>query len=305
MNRLIPRLIPAVLVLSALLSMTTVARADLQVVTTTPDLASIAREIGGAHAEVRALALPTQDPHFVDARPHLVLHLARADLLILVGLDLEIGWLPTLITGSRNADIQIAGRGYLDCSQFVELLEVPTQRIDRSMGDVHPGGNPHYMFDPRRALIVARGISRRMASLDPEHGAYFQGRLARFARRLGEARSRWERALVSLRGQKVIGYHRSFPYLADWLGFSVVIYLEPRPGIPPNPRHVARVLGLARQERVRLILQETYFPSSTSELVAERAGARLVQLSAGPNFRGGEDYIDFLDRVVGALSEAR
>lgn len=294
----------ALLVLSVL-GTASPAQADLKVVATTPDLAAIVREVGGEHVSVSALALPTQDPHFVDARPHLALDLARADLLVLVGLELEIGWLPTLITGARNPDIQRAGRGYLDCSQFVELLEVPTQRIDRSMGDVHPGGNPHYMFDPRRALVVARGITRRLASLDPDQATYYQGRLAAFSRRLTAARSRWERELASLRGQKVVGYHRSFPYLADWLGFSVVVYLEPRPGIPPNPRHVARVLGLARQEQVRLLLQETYFPTSTSELVAERSGARLVRLPGGPDFRGGESYIDFLDRVSRSLRASR
>lgn len=281
------------------------ASADLKIVATTADLASIARDIGGDHAQVEALALPTQDPHWVDARPHLALKLARADLLLVVGLELEVGWLPTLITGSRNGDIQVGGRGYLDCSQFVELLEVPTQRLDRSMGDVHPGGNPHYMSDPRRAVQVARGIAARMASLDPDNADDYRSRSDAFVRRLEQTRQRLERELSGLRGQKIIGYHRSFPYLADWLGLNVVIYLEPRPGIPPNPRHVARVLGLARQESVRLIIQETYFPTSVSRTVAERASARLVQLPGGPDFNGGQSYLDYVSRVARLLKGTR
>jgi zinc/manganese transport system substrate-binding protein len=221
--------------------------------------------------------------------------------VLVVGLGLEVGWLPTLLTGSRNGEIQVGGRGYLDCSQFVELLEVPTQRVDRSMGDVHPGGNPHYMSDPRRVTAVARGIARRMASLDPDNADQYTSRAGRFVTRLNEARQRWERELSRLRGQKIIGYHRSFPYLASWLGLEVVTYLEPRPGIPPNPRHVAQVLGLARQQNVRLIIQETYFPTSVSEAVAERAGAHLAVLPGGPDFRGGESYFDYIDRVSRAL----
>jgi len=278
------------------------ARADLSVVATTPGLAALAREVGGEHTQVKALALPTQDPHFVDARPHLALELARADLLLVVGLDLEVGWLPTLLTGSRNADVQVGAGGYLDCSGLVQLLEVPTTRVERSMGDVHPGGNPHYLFDPRRAKHVARGIARRMAALDPANAGYYRRRVEAFVRQLVTAQRRVESAVSSLRGQKVVGYHRSLAYLADWLGFEVVIHLEPRPGIPPNPRHVARVLTLARQEQVSLILQETYYPTSTSAVVAERAQARLVQLPGGPDFRGGESYLAFLSRVGRTIS---
>lgn len=290
-----------ILALATGIGLPRVAQADLKIVATTADLAAVAREIGGDHAEVQALALPTQDPHWVDARPHLALELARADLVLVVGLDLEVGWLPTLLTGSRNSDIQAGGRGYLDCSQFVELMEVPTQRLDRSMGDVHAGGNPHYMADPRRVVSVTRGIARRMASLDPDNAALYGRRANAFVARLNQARQRWERDLADLRGQKIVGYHRSFPYLAEWLGVDVVVYLEPRPGIPPNPRHVARVLGLARSQSARLIVQESYYPTNVSEAVAERANARLVRLPGGPNFRGGESYIDYMNRISRAL----
>jgi zinc/manganese transport system substrate-binding protein len=280
------------------------AMADLRVVATTPDLAALATAVGGEHADVTSLALPTQDPHFVDARPNLALALARADLLIAVGLSLEVGWLPTLQTGSRNGAIQTGARGYLDASTLVPLLEVPRGRVDRSMGDVHPGGNPHFMRDPRRAVQVARGIAARMAQLDADNAAHYRGNAEAFVRQLDAARARWEAALGALRGAKVIAYHRSMAYLADWLGFEVVEHVEPRPGIPPNPRQVATVLTAARAQGARAIVQESYFPTSTSRLLAERSGTPLVVLTAGPDVRGGQSYLDWMGAVVRQLGAA-
>ncbi len=280
------------------------AAADLKIVTTTSDLAAVAKEVGGDLVDVTPMALHTQDPHFVDARPHLALALSRADLLIAVGLGLEVGWLPTLQTGARNGDIQTGGRGFLDVSRHVDLLDVPRGRVDRSEGDIHPGGNPHFMLDPRRVERIARVIGRKMAELDPSHAAEYGQGAERFVQRLAAARRGWERRLASLRGTDVIAYHKSFPYLADWLGFEVVSHVEPRPGIPPNPRHVARVLVAARQHHVKIVLQESFYPESTSELVAERAGARLVRVPGGPDFRAGESYRDFMERVVRMLEQA-
>ena len=281
-----------------------VASADLRVVTTTADLASVARAVGGDDVEVTAIALPTQDPHFVDARPHLALELSRADLLIAVGLGLEVGWLPTLQTGARNGDIQNGGRGFLDASSAIDPLAVPSGRVDRSQGDIHPGGSPHYMFDPRRVAQVARAIATRMAELDPDNAAGYASRARRFTEQLLTARAGWEARLEGLRGEKVIAYHASFDYLADWLGFEVVEHIEPRPGIPPNPRHVARVLASARRNSVDVILQEAFYPESTSELIAERSGATLLRIPGGPSFRRGESYLDFMERVVGMLDRA-
>jgi zinc/manganese transport system substrate-binding protein len=281
------------------------AAADLKIVATTADLASVARELVGGHGEVTALALHTQDPHFVDARPHLALALARADLLLAVGLELEVGWLPTLQTGSRNDEIQVGGRGYLDCSRFVELLEVPAARVDRSMGDVHGGGNPHYLMEPDSAVRVARGIAARLAELDPDHASAYRQKLTEFVARTQAAERRWRERLSSLRGTKVVAYHRSFPYLARWLGFRIVEHLEPRPGIPPNPRHVAQVIATARSQNVRLLLQETYYPANTAELVADQSPSRLAIIPGGPDVRAGESYVDFIDqvgqRLLGAL----
>lgn len=279
------------------------ARADLRVVATTADLAAIAAAIGGERVDVVALALPTQDPHFVDARPHLALDLARADLLIAVGLELEIGWLPTLQLGARNGKIQSGAAGYLDCSTLVDKLEVPAQRIERSMGDVHPGGNPHYMLDPRRVARVADGIAARMSTLDAAHAEDYRRGLAAFQKQLAAARPRWEQAAAALRGAPALAYHRSLSYLADWLGIRIVEHLEPKPGIPPNPRHVAHVLTIARTQGVKLIVQEVWHPRAASDLLAERAGLRVAVIPGGPDFNHGKSYFDFMDAVIARLTQ--
>lgn len=276
----------------------------LRVVATTPDLAAIAKSIGGGRAEVSALSLHTQDPHWVDARPHLALDLARADLLIAVGLELEVGWLPVLQKGARNSAILPGGRGFLDCSKAVDLLEVAQLKLDRSMGDIHPGGSPHYMWDPARAERVAQAIATRMAELEPKSKPVFEQNLSAFRSKLADARTRWQASLAALRGTKVIAYHRSMAYLAQWLGLTVVEHVEPKPGIPPNPRHVARVLTVAREQGVKLFVQESWFPDTTSGALAERSGAALVRLPGGPDFSGGEDYASWMSAVVTKLAAA-
>jgi zinc/manganese transport system substrate-binding protein len=279
------------------------ARADLKVVATVPDLAAIAKAVGGDKVSVQSLALSTQDPHFVDARPNLMLELNRADLLLQVGLGLEVGWLPSLQNGARNAKILTGGPGFLDCSQFVRLLDVPAVAVNRSQGDVHPGGNPHYLYDPRAALPVARGIAARMGQLDPAHAADFQKNLERFTKELEAARAGWEKRLAGLKGTPVVTFHKSFAYLADWTGFDTVAFLEPKPGIPPNPSHVAQVLGLARSRKVRMLLQEEYYPVNTSRLVAGKIPAPLVVLPGGTDFRAGQTYVQRIEALVTRLEQ--
>jgi zinc/manganese transport system substrate-binding protein len=279
------------------------ARADLNVVTTTSDLAALAKAVGGERVQVTALAQSTQDPHFVDAKPNLALALNRADLLIAVGLELEIGWLPTLQIGARNAKIQSGNPGFLDASQFVKLLEIPTTQVDRSQGDVHPGGNPHYLYDPRAAMAVARGISARMAELDPKNAATYKANTEKFAAELEQARAGWEKRLAGLKGAPVIAYHRTTAYLADWLGFTPIAFLEPKPGIPPNPSHVAKVLATGRQSKARLVLQEEYYPSTTSKLVASKVPAALVVIPGGTNFRGNQTYVQRMEELVSRLEK--
>lgn len=280
------------------------ARADLNVVTTVPDLGAITQAIGGDKAKVTALALPSQDPHFLDPKPNLVLMLNKADLLIAVGLDLEVGWLPTLQQGARNPKIQPGNPGYLDVSQFVKLLEIPTEKVDRSHGDVHPGGNPHFLHDPRAAAAVARGIQARMAKLDPPNASSYQANLEKFLAELEAARAGWEKRLAEVRGVPVISYHKTTAYLGDWLGFQTSGYLEPKPGIPPTPSHVGRILMQARQQKVRLILQEEYYPDSTSKLVASKIPAGLVIVPSGAKFREGETYLQRMERLVQRVEQA-
>jgi zinc/manganese transport system substrate-binding protein len=288
-------------VLAFLLVLAPRARADVAIVATTPDLASVARAVGGSRVKVTALALHTQDPHWVDAKPSLALALAKADLLVLTGADLEIGWLPALLTGSRNGKVQPGSPGYLDASTLVDLLDAPAGKVDRSMGDVHPQGNPHYMLDPRRAERVAVGIGKRLAEIDPEgRAAYLEGS-RRFVSDLREARERWKPALDRLRGKKIVAYHRSLTYLADWLGLDVVEHLEPRPGIPPSPRHVAHVIAVGREQGVSLVVHESWFPTNTSNVAADKIGARLATIPGMPDFRGGQSYVAFLGALLAKL----
>jgi zinc/manganese transport system substrate-binding protein len=291
------------LALIATLAFGAEARATLAVVTSTPDLASITKEVGGSNVDVTSLALSTQDPHFVDAKPHLALKLAKADLLVALGLDLEIGWLPTLQTGSRNGKVQVGGSGYLDCSQFVKVLEVPKTKVDRSMGDIHPYGNPHYMFDPRQVARVSKGIADKLAALDPAHADDYRKNALSFIKKLGKATKGWEAKLAKAKGAKVVAYHKSYAYMARWLGLDVIEHIEPRPGIPPNPHHVAHVIDMAKQNGVKVILQEAYYPGKTSELIAKDTGATLVRIPGAPNFKAGQSYIAHMDQIVSQIAK--
>lgn len=280
------------------------AAADLKIVTTTGDLAALAKGVGGKHATVTALALPTQDPHWVDARPHLALEIAKADMVVAVGMELEVSWLPTLLSGARNGAVVPGGPGYVDASQFISALEVPAGKVDRSMGDIHSQGNPHYLRDPRRAAKVALGLAERMSKLDSANAEEYAKNAKALVDQLAKWQKHWENQLAQLRGKKVITYHKSFVYLADWLGFTVPIMIEPRPGIPPNPRHVAEVIDTAKREEVRVILQEVWYPENTSKLIADKTGARVVSLAGAPNAKQNESYIGFMNAAVKRLQAA-
>ena len=300
---IVKRLFVLVSSLLFIASVAGVARAELRVVATTPDLAAVAKRVGGKHVKVKALALHSQDPHWVDPRPHLALELAKADLLLIVGMDLEVGWLPTLITGSRNASIQPGRTGHLNCSKFVRVLEVP-RRVDRRKGDVHPQGNPHYMLDPRRAARVGLGIAKRMAKLDPKNAAVYRGNAKKWAGKLSRWQRHWNKKLAPLKGKPVISYHRSLVYLADWVKFRAIGEIEPRPGTPPSPKHVALMIRTAKDRKVRLLLQESWHSTSVSALVAKKSGMTLVRLPGLPNFRKGQSYIGFMNGLVGRIEKA-
>jgi zinc/manganese transport system substrate-binding protein len=296
------RTLSALFTLLVVLLAPRLARADLDVVATVPTLAAVAKEVGGDHVSVTSMSLPTQDPHFVDAKPSLALKLRNADLLLAVGLSLEVGWLPTLQKGARNAEILVGSKGFLDCSTFVKVLEVP-ETVDRSQGDIHPGGNPHYLYDPRQIAQVAIGVAGRMGELDPDHADAYNENLKTFLKHLNGTRKKLEKKLKEQRGTAIVSYHRSFVYLSDWLGLNEVAYLEPKPGIPPSPAHVAEVLATAKKQGVKIVVQESFYPDATGKLVAEKAGAGLVLLPSGVDFDNGETVTKWLKRMVGAVGK--
>lgn len=276
------------------------ARADAAVivVTTTPDLAAITRQVGGARVEVKSLALPTQDPHFVDARPNLALLLNKADLLVLQGLELEIGWLPVLLAGARNPKIQAGSGGYLDASTSITPLEVPAGEVSRAQGDIHPSGNPHYLQDPRNGARVGKAVAERLGQIDPANAAEYHDRAARLEREATALASRLaeKASAIDAARRKVVVYHRSWTYLERWLGLTEIGAVEPKPGIPPDPGHVAQLLVTMRSQGARAILAEEYYPQTTTRLLAEKSRAALLVLPGGP--ADGEAYLDHVQQVA-------
>ncbi len=281
------------------------AASKLNVVTATEDLAALSREVGGDRINVEAIAKGYQDPHFVEPKPSFLLKLQKADLLIVVGLQLEIGWLPPLQTQSRNAKIQVGASGYLDASQFAKILEIPTGQITRAMGDVHPLGNPHYWLDPDNGRRIAKGIADKFAEMRPDDASYFQQRYADFDKRLAVAEKGWDAKMAPYRGRKIVTYHRSWPNFCDHYGLNVVDYIEPRPGIPPTPSHTLEVINTMKRENVKLILVEPYFDLRTPNSVASAVGGTVVQIM--PSVGGAKeitDYFQLFDYDINLLVNA-
>jgi ABC-type Zn uptake system ZnuABC Zn-binding protein ZnuA len=279
------------------------AAAEIKVITATEDLASLAKEIGGDKVSVESLARGYQDPHFVEAKPSFVLKLHSADLLVVVGRELEIGWLPPLITQSRNSKVQPGGPGYLDASQTVRILDIPTGQITRAMGDVHPQGNPHYWLDPANGRRIAKAIEGKLAQMSAGDAAYFGQRYADFDRRLTEAEGRWKAALAPYKGTKIVTYHRSWPNFAEAFGLDVVGYVEPKPGIPPSPAHTLTRMQEMKRQGIKLILVEPYFDLKTPNAIARDTGAKvLVMPPSVGGVKEATDYIKLFDYDVNLLA---
>ena len=279
------------------------AFAAINVVTTTQDLASIVKEIGGDKVVVVGLAKGYQDPHNVDPKPSFILAVSRADLLIAVGRELEIAWLPPLITQSRNAKIQPSANGYLDASGNVKILEIPTGQITRAMGDVHSSGNPHYWLDPNNGRLIAQAIQRKLGDLSPNDRAYFAQRYADFDKRLAAAEKRWNATVAPYKGTKIVTYHRSWPNFMDRFGLDVIGYVEPKPGIPPSPTHTMELIAEMKRQGVKLVVMESYFDAKTPEKIAAQVGGKVVTLAPSV---GGEkpatDYIQLFEYNVNTLA---
>ncbi len=281
------------------------AAGAVKVITTTQGLAAVAKEVGGDRIQVESLSRGMQDPHFVDANPMLAVKLRNADLLVDVGLDLEIGWLPPLVNQSRNGDIQPGAARRLTAASAVAVLDIPTGPVSRAQGDLHPGGNPHFMTDPRRAVKVAGAIADRLSALDARNAPYYAQRLQQFQKRLEMDEARWQGELAPVKGRKLFTRHRTMTYFFDWSGLVPAGELEPRPGVPPPPGHLADLVGVAQREGVKAISVENYYDTKSAEVVARHSGAKIVQI---PGDVGGEPGIDtyekYMDTVVKRIAGA-
>jgi zinc/manganese transport system substrate-binding protein len=281
------------------------AQAKLNVVATTPDLGAIAREVGGNLVEVTSLAKPTEDPHFVDAKPSFIVKLNRADALIEGGAELEVGWLPPLLEGARNEKLATSAPGRIAVAQGVQLLEVPSA-LDRSKGDVHAMGNPHFMTDPLNGKNAARLIADGFCKLDSKHCAAYEANVAKFDAALDAKMTEWQKLLEAFRGAQIVAYHNTWLYFANRFGLKIDLFLEPKPGIPPTPAHLADVIEKMKANKIHVIIVEPYQNRKTAETVARDTGAVVLDLAQYPGAVKGADggYIELIDYLVRSLAKA-
>ncbi len=281
------------------------AAAKLYVVTTTPDLAAIAREVGGDKVEAESLALGTQDPHFVDAKPSFIVKLNRADLYVKRGLDLEVGWAPVLEKGARNPDILYGGRRYVDASDGIAPLEIPTGVLSRALGDVHPFGNPHYQRDPVAAKTIAKNVADGLIRIDSDNRAYYEQRRDDFDRRIDERLAGWLQELAPYRGAKIVTYHKSWEYFTVRFGLDSIGEMEPKPGVAPSPAHLAELINSMIAQHAKLVIREPFYPDNLTRVVAEKTGATVVTLPESPGgVPGTDDYFSFMDYIVKQVAHA-
>jgi zinc/manganese transport system substrate-binding protein len=290
--------------LATLALVTSAADKKLNVVCTLPDLAAVTDAVGGPLITLTCLAGPSEDPHFVDPRPSFARVLNKADLLIEGGADLEIGWLPPLVQNARNSKILVGQSGHLNASEKVQIKERPTGPVDRSQGDVHPSGNPHYLMDPLNAIAVAQQIAARLAQLDPPHASAFTQNAKAFEDAINAKLPEWQKSLEAAKGQKVITYHRSFPYFIDRFGLIFFDALEPKPGVEPSPSHIAGLIQRAKAEGIKLILIEENRPKKTPERVVQDIGGKVVVLHHMPQTSGQNRYITWMTGMVDAVATA-
>ncbi|MEI7729980.1 MAG: metal ABC transporter substrate-binding protein [Verrucomicrobiota bacterium] len=280
-------------------------QAKLNVVATTPDIGAIAREVGGNLVELSVLARPTEDPHFVDAKPSFVLKLNHAQVLLEGGAELESGWLPALLDQSRNPRVAAGGPGRVACNRGIAMKEVPTT-LDRSQGDIHAGGNPHYLVDPVNAAIVANNIVDAFCQADPGNSAIYRDNHKKFITQLETKLGAWKKTLSPFEGRHVVAYHNSWIYFADRFGLKIELHLEPKPGIPPTPTHLAAVIERMKKDKANVIIVDPYLNRRTAEKVASETGASIVDVSQFPGGVKGTDggYIVLMDYLINSLAKA-
>jgi ABC-type Zn uptake system ZnuABC Zn-binding protein ZnuA len=281
------------------------AVAQLKVVTSTTDLYDIAKAVGGNLITAAHIGEGYQDPHFIEAKPSFVLQLRNADVWAFVGLDLEIGWMPLLLDGARNSKIRFGGSGYLDVSKAIPVLDIPQGNVDRSQGDVHPLGNPHYWLDPENGRRIARLFKQKFSELDREHEDQYEKNEKAFEDRLNAAEKDWQPQLAVIRGKPVIAYHTSWRYFAEYTGAKIVAFMEPKPGVPPSPSHVFEVIRDAKAAGAKVIIQEPFYERKMSDLVAQQiAGKVLIEPPSVGGIKGIDDYISLMKHDIDALAAA-
>jgi zinc/manganese transport system substrate-binding protein len=281
------------------------ASAAVDVVTTTEGLAAIVREVGGPDVKVTALSRGLQDPHFVDPNPSLAVKLRNADLLVDVGLDLEIGWLPPLVTQSRNAAILPGGPRRLTAADAVQALDLPAGPVDRSQGDIHPAGNPHFLSDPRRVLQVAAAVAARLSTLDPAHAAGYAARLAEFQAKVEAAEKGWKAQLAPYAGRSVVTRHKTLTYLLDWARLRAAGYLEPKPGVSPPPSHVVGLASAVKSAGVKGVLVESYYDRRSADQLRDLTGVKVIVIPGDVGgTREATDWVSYEDALVKALVQA-
>lgn len=289
----------------ALLFLPAMAQARLKVVATTPDLGALVEAVGGELVEVTVLAAPSEDPHYVDPRPSFLVALSRADALVVNGLELEVGWLPPLLVNARNASIQVGAAGHIDASTlFSRRLGVPMGKVDRAMGDIHPGGNPHYSSSPHILSEIAPKLAERLARLRPADREAFVRRGRAASEALSRLASAWQKKVAALpaANRRVVVYHESYAYLTEWLGLEVVAAIENKPGIKPSPAHVGNVLKTMRATSARLVLQEEWHADASSKTLARLAGGEVLALPGG--VRKGQSLEQHLDGLAQRIHDA-
>src|SRR2546426_1499133 len=292
------------LILSTILACTFAAQAKLNVVATLPDFGSLAREVGGDKIDIVVLAKATEDPHFVDARPSFVVSLRNADVLIDGGAELELGWLPPLLQNARNPKIEIGKPGRVQASQGIRLMNVPTN-VTRAAGDVHALGNPHFMSDPIIAKAVAQHIAQSFSAVDAANAGFYEANYKKFEAVINAKLQEWGEKLLPFKGQSVVAYHDSWVYFAHRFGLNIDVFLEPKPGIPPSPSHLAEVIQQIKAQHIKAILVEPYHNRRIAEKVASATGAKVVEFSQFPGALPGTDgYVRLIDTLVSRLAAA-
>lgn len=268
------------------------ASAQLRVVTSTTDLYDIAKAVGGDRIVAVHIGEGYQDPHFVEAKPSFVLQLQKADVWAFVGLDLEIGWMPLLLDGARNPRIALGGSGYLDVSRAMPVIDIPRGAVDRSQGDVHAMGNPHYWLDPENGRRIARLFLAKFIELDSKEAATFTSNEKVFEDRLSAAEKGWAAELAAIHGKPVVAWHTSWRYFAEYTGMNIVAYMEPKPGVPPSPSHLVTVIRAVKATGAKVIILEPFYDRKVADFVARETGATVLVLP--PSVGGVPGITDYL-----------